>query len=140
MLAANPDAAHADDGLDRSRGQRDALFQAAVRHRQGFFRRYPRGERAERSSLFPFARPEDSQGADRLSRKRRPGQINFSSAGIGSGTQINGEMFRLPPASRATHVPYKGAVDALNDAMTGRVQFHFSPGARVHGDSSKPAR
>ena len=27
--------------------------------------------------------------------KARPGQINFSSAGIGSGTQINGAMFRL---------------------------------------------
>jgi len=59
--------------------------------------------------------------------KARPGQINFSSAGIGSGTQINGEMFRLAAGFEATHVPYKGAVDALNDAMTGRVQFHFSP-------------
>jgi len=27
--------------------------------------------------------------------KARPGQINFSSAGVGSGTQINGEMFKL---------------------------------------------
>ena len=59
--------------------------------------------------------------------KARPGQINFSSAGIGSGTQINGEMFRPPPGFEATHVPYKGAVDSLNDAMTGRVQFTFSP-------------
>jgi tripartite-type tricarboxylate transporter receptor subunit TctC len=59
--------------------------------------------------------------------KARPGQINFSSAGIGSGTQINGEMFRLAAGFEATHVPYKGAVDSLNDAMTGRVQFTFSP-------------
>ena len=59
--------------------------------------------------------------------KARPGQINFSSAGIGSGSQINGEMFKLAAGFEATHVPYKGAVDALNDAMTGRVQFHFSP-------------
>src|SRR5215510_1094829 len=59
--------------------------------------------------------------------KARPGQINFSSAGIGSGTQINGEMFRLAAGFEATHVPYKGAVESLNDAMTGRVQFTFSP-------------
>lgn len=59
--------------------------------------------------------------------KARPGQMNFSSAGIGSGTQINGEMFRLAAGFEATHVPYKGAVESLNDAMTGRVQFTFSP-------------
>jgi len=59
--------------------------------------------------------------------KARPGQINFSSAGIGSGTQINGEMFRLAAGFEATHVPYKGAPEALNEAMTGRVQFTFSP-------------
>jgi tripartite-type tricarboxylate transporter receptor subunit TctC len=59
--------------------------------------------------------------------KARPGQINFSSAGIGSGTQINGEMFRLAAGIEATHVPYKGAPEALNEVMTGRVHFAFSP-------------
>ena len=59
--------------------------------------------------------------------KARPGQINFSSAGIGSGTQINGELFKAAAGIEATHVPYKGAVDSLNDAITGRVQFTFSP-------------
>jgi len=59
--------------------------------------------------------------------KSKPGQINFSSAGIGSGTQINGEMFKVAAGIEATHVPYKGAVESLNDAITGRVQFTFSP-------------
>jgi tripartite-type tricarboxylate transporter receptor subunit TctC len=59
--------------------------------------------------------------------KARPGQVNFSSAGIGSGTQINGEMFKAAAGIEATHVPYKGAVDSLNDAITGRVQFTFNP-------------
>lgn len=59
--------------------------------------------------------------------KSRPGQINFSSAGIGSGTQINGEMFKLAAGMDAVHVPYKGAPEALNEAMTGRVHFAFSP-------------
>ena len=52
--------------------------------------------------------------------KAKPGQFNFSSAGIGSGTQINGEMFRLAAGIEATHVPYKGAVESLNEAMDGR--------------------
>ena len=59
--------------------------------------------------------------------KSKPGQINFSSAGIGSGTQINGEMFKAATGIEATHVPYKGAVESLNDTITGRVQFTFSP-------------
>ena len=59
--------------------------------------------------------------------KARPGQINFSSAGIGSGTQINGEMFKLAAGFEATHVPYKGAPESLNEAATGRVHFTFSP-------------
>ena len=59
--------------------------------------------------------------------KARPGQINFSSAGIGSGTQINGEMFKLAGGFEATHVPYKGAPESLNETATGRVHFTFSP-------------
>ena len=59
--------------------------------------------------------------------KARPGQINFSSAGIGSGTQINGEMFKVAAGFEATHVPYKGAPESLNETATGRVHFTFSP-------------
>ena len=59
--------------------------------------------------------------------KAKPGQFNFSSAGIGSGTQINGEMFKLAAGIEATHVPYKGAPEALNETIAGRVQFNFSP-------------
>lgn len=58
--------------------------------------------------------------------KAKPGQINFASPGIGSGTHINGEMFRLDAGIDVVHVPYKGAPEALNDVMTGRVQFSFS--------------
>jgi tripartite-type tricarboxylate transporter receptor subunit TctC len=59
--------------------------------------------------------------------KSKPGQFNFSSAGIGSGTQINGEMFKLAAGIDATHVPYKGAPEAVNEVIAGRVQFCFSP-------------
>ena len=59
--------------------------------------------------------------------KTKSGQINFSSAGIGSGTQINGEMFKLAAGIQATHVPYKGAPEALNETIAGRVEFCFTP-------------
>jgi tripartite-type tricarboxylate transporter receptor subunit TctC len=59
--------------------------------------------------------------------KSKPGQINFGSAGVGSGTQINGEMFKIAAGFEATHVPYKGAPESLNEAATGRVHFTFSP-------------
>jgi tripartite-type tricarboxylate transporter receptor subunit TctC len=59
--------------------------------------------------------------------KSKPGQINFSSAGVGSGTQINGEMFKVAAGIEATHVPYKGAPEALTEAITGRVHYNFSP-------------
>jgi tripartite-type tricarboxylate transporter receptor subunit TctC len=59
--------------------------------------------------------------------KSKPGQINFSSAGVGSGTQINGEMFKIAAGFEATHIPYKGAPESLNETATGRVHFTFSP-------------
>lgn len=57
--------------------------------------------------------------------RSKPGQINYASPGIGSGTHINGEMFKLDTGIDVVHVPYKGAPEALNDVMTGRVQFSF---------------
>ena len=59
--------------------------------------------------------------------KAKSGQFNFSSAGIGSGTQINGEMFKLAAGINATHVPYRGAPEALNETIAGRVEFCFTP-------------
>jgi len=59
--------------------------------------------------------------------KRRPGVLNFGSAGIGSGTHINAEKFKLAAAIDVVHVPYKGTPEALTDTMTGRIAYFFSP-------------
>ena len=59
--------------------------------------------------------------------RAKPGQINFASAGIGSGTHMNGEQFKLVAKLDIVHVPYKGTPEALNDTMSGRVQFFFAP-------------
>jgi tripartite-type tricarboxylate transporter receptor subunit TctC len=59
--------------------------------------------------------------------KAKPGQINFGSAGIGSGTHMGGEQFKLAAGVNVVHVPYRGTPEALIDTMTGRIQYWFSP-------------
>jgi tripartite-type tricarboxylate transporter receptor subunit TctC len=59
--------------------------------------------------------------------KQKPGQLNFASAGTGSGTHINGEKFKLAAGIDVVHIPYKGTPEALTDVMAGRVTYYFSP-------------
>jgi len=59
--------------------------------------------------------------------KAKPGQLNFSSAGIGSGTHLNGEQFKLVAGLNVTHIPFRGAPEALADVVAGRVDFLFTP-------------
>jgi tripartite-type tricarboxylate transporter receptor subunit TctC len=59
--------------------------------------------------------------------RRKPGELNFASAGTGSGTHINAEKFRLSAGIDVVHIPYKGTPEAITDTMTGRVTYFFSP-------------
>jgi tripartite-type tricarboxylate transporter receptor subunit TctC len=56
-----------------------------------------------------------------------PGKLSFGSAGIGGGLHLSGEMFKLGAGIDALHVPYKGPLEALGDAMSGRIDYMFSP-------------
>ena len=59
--------------------------------------------------------------------KKKPGEINFASAGSGSGTHVNGEKFKLATGIDVVHIPYKGTPEALTDTIAGRVTYYFSP-------------
>src|SRR5882672_3466872 len=59
--------------------------------------------------------------------KARPGQINFSSAGVGSGTHFAAEIFKSMAAIDVVHVPNKGIPEALGETVAGRVQFFMAP-------------
>ena len=59
--------------------------------------------------------------------KARPGQINFSSAGVGSGTHFAAEIFKSMAAIDVVHVPNKGIPEAMNETVSGRVQFFMAP-------------
>ena len=59
--------------------------------------------------------------------KTKPGQINYGSAGVGSGTHMNGEQFKLAANINVVHVPFKGTPEALTNVIGGSVQYFFAP-------------
>jgi len=65
--------------------------------------------------------------------KAKPGQINFSSAGVGSGTHFAGEIFKAMAGIDVVHVPFKGIPEALTETMTGRIHFFMAPIANAVG-------
>jgi tripartite-type tricarboxylate transporter receptor subunit TctC len=58
--------------------------------------------------------------------KQRPGQMNYGSAGIGSGTHYAAELFCLTAGIKVVHIPYKGTPEFINDTIAGRLQFALS--------------
>jgi len=59
--------------------------------------------------------------------KAKPGELNFSSAGLGSGTHLNLEKLMLMTGTKVTHIPYKGTPEAIGDTIAGRVCCYFAP-------------
>jgi tripartite-type tricarboxylate transporter receptor subunit TctC len=62
--------------------------------------------------------------------KANPGKINMASVGIGSGTHIAGELFKMMAGVNMVHVPYRGGGPAVTDLLSGQVQVMF-PGTVV---------
>jgi tripartite-type tricarboxylate transporter receptor subunit TctC len=59
--------------------------------------------------------------------KKSPGKLNFSSAGIGSGTHFNLEKLKLTTGIDVVHVPYKGTPEAIGDTIANRVCCYWAP-------------
>jgi tripartite-type tricarboxylate transporter receptor subunit TctC len=59
--------------------------------------------------------------------KAQPGKFNYASAGVGSGTHLNAEIFRLQSGIDALHVPYKGTPDAMTNVIGGANDWFFAP-------------
>jgi tripartite-type tricarboxylate transporter receptor subunit TctC len=55
--------------------------------------------------------------------KANPGKLLYASTSVGNSTHIGGEMLSLLTGMKATHVPYKGNVQALLDLAAGRVHY-----------------
>ena len=59
--------------------------------------------------------------------KSKPGQLNFSSAGVGSGTHFAAEQFKALAGINVVHVPFKGIPEAVTETISGRVQYFMAP-------------
>ena len=55
--------------------------------------------------------------------KRRPGELTFASAGVGSTTHLAGEYFKSVTGINVVHIPYKGSSQAEIDLVGGQVSY-----------------
>ena len=58
--------------------------------------------------------------------RTKPGQITFGSAGIGSGSHLGGELFRIHARVDLLHVPYKGSSLVTTALLSGEVTSAFT--------------
>lgn len=57
--------------------------------------------------------------------KANPGKLTFGSQGVGSTAHLSGSQLEMLAGIKMVHVPYHGAVPALNDVMAGRIDMFF---------------
>jgi tripartite-type tricarboxylate transporter receptor subunit TctC len=57
----------------------------------------------------------------------KPGQLNFSSAGLASTSYLSGEIFKQRAKINIIHVPYRGAPEAVTAVVRGDAQLYFAP-------------
>lgn len=58
--------------------------------------------------------------------KKRPGDLNYGSSGVGGFGHICGELFNLMTGTKMTHIPYKSSAPALTDLIAGNIQVLFN--------------
>jgi tripartite-type tricarboxylate transporter receptor subunit TctC len=58
--------------------------------------------------------------------KARPGELNYSSGGAGTGPHLATEVLKANTGMTAVHIAYKGAGPALTDLVAGQVQFQLA--------------
>ena len=59
--------------------------------------------------------------------KERPGQLNFSSAGVASTSYLSAEIFKQDAKINILHIPYKGAPEATTAVIRNDAQMYFAP-------------
>ncbi len=58
--------------------------------------------------------------------KKRPGELNYSSAGSGTQPHLSAELFKTMTGVNIVHIPYKGAPPAMTDLLAGQVALTFA--------------
>ena len=57
--------------------------------------------------------------------KSKPGQLNFSTPGVGTPHHLVTELFKQVTGVNVVHIPYKTSAGAVTDLVGGQVQFAF---------------
>ena len=65
--------------------------------------------------------------------KENPDKLNFGSGGKGSPTHLMFEQMdeKIPGGLKATHIPFKGAIEGVVALMAGSIDFIFAPPGAV---------
>jgi len=63
--------------------------------------------------------------------RANPDKLNYGSAGNGSVNHLLGEMLKVEAGIRVTHVPYKGAPQAISDVIGGHLDSAFASAPSV---------
>jgi len=58
--------------------------------------------------------------------KRRPGELNYGTAGVGAANHLATELFDSQAGIKMTHIPYRGTSLAVADLIAGQVQVVFA--------------
>jgi tripartite-type tricarboxylate transporter receptor subunit TctC len=58
--------------------------------------------------------------------RRRPGLLNYGSAGNGSTVHLGLEMFKARTGTKIVHIPYRGGAPAMNDLLGGHIHMMFN--------------
>jgi len=65
--------------------------------------------------------------------KAQPGKLNYASAGSGVANHLAMELFKQMAGVDITHVPYKGAPQAVTDVVAGHMNMMFNSIAPIVG-------
>ncbi len=57
--------------------------------------------------------------------RSKPGELNYGSAGNGTGQHLSTELFKLMTGTNLAHVPYRSAQAVYSDVISGRVPVFF---------------
>jgi tripartite-type tricarboxylate transporter receptor subunit TctC len=79
--------------------------------------------------LVAIAQPEKYKTLKDMvsAAKAKPGSINYSTVGYGAAAHLAAERLRLAAGFEAQQIPFRGAPEAINEVLSGRADFFFSP-------------
>jgi len=74
------------------------------------------------SFMVPASFPAQTVKEFIAQAKKRPGELNYASAGTGSVFHLSMELLQREAGMKMVHIPYKGTQGVINDLISGHVQ------------------